>query len=591
MTTTLPTAITLLLTFPVTAAAASTTEWVQQNDVKATAGGWVATGVDPFLVAKLLQPAPTDAHCLLFDLRVSQPIRLQVLWAGAEPHWRGDCLLERDIPALEETKFFAINLNRNDTYHGARHIRLDPGNVAGVEFEVCNVRLVPPGAVPEELLPGLINFHCYTSKLHYLPDERIEFRAVLDADCYPDRKSAKVLEVELRDEHKRKRAAACHHYGLRPGLRFKGIQGVLDVEQPLEPGRYTLLATSRDLRSGRVLRTTHVFGVQGSDDPFVYETPFKFVKDFTIIRGPDERWHIFSITGDFFANHDWMPDGQERTFSHGSSADLRHWTIHPPVISVSDATHADGRHHFKNRNVWAPHIIRHDRKYWMFYTSVNEHVSQSISLATSEDLFHWTEHERNPVLTLESVEWADWARDRWADCRDACVLKVGDRFHMYVTAAAHPPGDRGVVVVAESTDLTNWSNPRIAVRRNIISESPQVWQFGDSFYMTTSSLGGTTYVSDHPVEGWTQRDFPRPPIQAREKYVDTSGSYAEEVRPLSDGSWLVAGLTWRHWGNSIYLFRMKYEGDLPAVYESPWQTRLSLRECAEVSGETTPSGL
>ncbi len=569
--TTLSRAILLLLTFPLMTAGATAAEWVQQNDVKPTEDGWVATGVDPFLVAELAQPAPTDAHCLLFDLRVSQPIRLQVLWAGAQPEWRGDCLLEKDIPALEEATPLAINLNRNDTYGGAKHVRFDAGNVAGVEFDVRNVRLVPPEEVPDALLPGLIGFQCYTSKLHYLPGERIAFRAVLDADCYPDRKSAKVLEVELRDERERRRAAACHQFGLRPGLRFKEIQGVLDVATPLEVGRYTLYATSRDLRSGRVLRTSHVFGVQGSGDPFVYETPFKFVKDFTIIRGPDKRWHVFSITGDFFANHDWMPDGQERTFSHGSSADLRQWTVHPPVITVSDAAHPDSRHHFKNRNVWAPHIIRHDGKYWMFYTSVNEHVSQSISLATSKDLFHWTEHERNPVFTLEGVAWADWARDRWADCRDACVIDVGDRFYMYVTAAAHPPGDRGAVVVAESTDLTNWRNPRVAVRRNIISESPQVWQSGDRFYMTTSSLGGTTYVSDHPVDGWRQRDFPRPPIQAREKYVETSGSYAEEVRPLPDGSWLVAGLTWRHWGNSIYIFRMKMRDGLPAAYESPWR--------------------
>lgn len=550
---------------------AETLNWSEEHDVERGNSGWVATGVDPFLVTELPARAPATAHCLLLDLRVSQPVDLQILWTDGATPWQGDQLLTTRVDAMPEPATIAIDLHRQNTFRGATRVRIDPGNVVGVEFDIRRVALVEPVDVPDELLAGLIDLCCYASKLHYAPGETIQFRAALNAYCYPDQGSAKLLE--LRFVNAAGETVVKHHaqYAFRPGCRYKEVQGVLPLDEPLPPGRYDLHAQSRDLRSGRVLTARHRFGVQDANDPFVYETPFKFVKDFSIIRGPDGRWHVFSITGDFFDGHDWQAQGQERTFSHGSSADFRDWTMHPPVISINNAEYPDGRGRYQDRNVWAPHVIEHAGRYWMFYTSVNQHVSQSISLATSPDLFDWTEHPRNPVFTLEGVEWADWARDRWADCRDPCVLKVGDRFYMYVTASAKPPGARGAVVVAESDDLIHWRNRTIAVRRSIASESPQVWRVGDQYCMTTSSHGGTTYVSDHPAHGWVERVFPRPPVLEVEKYVETSPSYAEEVCRLADETYLIAGLTWRLWGNSIYIFRMHVQDGAPARYESPWR--------------------
>ena len=227
-----------------------------------------------------------------------------------------------------------------------------------------------PQAVPPSLLPALIDFRCFTPKLHYQPGEPIEYRTVLSTWCCPDRASSRILTVKLRNGANEIMASAVQQYGIRPGTRIKEVQKVLDVDAPLKPGKYVLEATSRDPRSGLTVSSQHVFGIQGPGDPFLYETPFKFVKDFSIVQAEDGRWHIFSITGDLLGSHTWEADGQERTFSHASSVNLRDWTSHPPVISISDDAYADGKGRFKDRNVWAPHVIRHDGRYWMFYTSV-----------------------------------------------------------------------------------------------------------------------------------------------------------------------------------------------------------------------------
>ncbi|MHC4800376.1 MAG: hypothetical protein ACYTF1_27360, partial [Planctomycetota bacterium] len=87
----------------------------------------------------------------------------------------------------------------------------------------------------------------------------------------------------------------------------------------------------------------------------------------------------------------------------------------------------------------------------------------------------------------------------------------------------------------------------------------------------TSSKGADTYSSRHPVKGWQRTAFPRPDIKAVEKYVATSGSYAEEVVSLDDGTHLMAALTYRHYGNSIYFFRIQTDAaGQPTGYQIPF---------------------
>ena len=571
-------------------------EWTQLHGLERVESGFKTTAPSAWLLSQPLEtPVTPERCCLLMEVRASEAVHMRCYWRGSDQDLHEERAVSFHVSPSESPVSVAANLHHQGTFTGLNQFRLDAHLAIGGEFAIRRLEFVRPDQIPQHLAPGLIDFRCFTSKLHYQPSERIEYRAVLSAACYPDRQSAKILEVVVADANGKRVASGMQQYGILNGSRFKEIQGVLDVPALLGPGKYVLEATSTDQRSGLILTARHAFGVQGPADPFVCETPFKFVKDFSFIQGPDDRWHVFSITGDLFANHDWALDGQERTFSHASSANLCDWTIHAPVVSISDKPYPDGRGRFKDRNVWAPHVIKHDGRFWMFYTAVNQHVSQSVSLATSRDLYTWDEYEQNPVFTLEGVEWATWRRDAWADCRDPCVIKDGDKFYIYATARAKPPGKTGAVVVAESEDLIHWHNPAIAVRRNIISESAQVWKTGDTYCMTTSSHGVGTYASSHPVTGWQPVDFPRPNTQAVERYVPTSASFAEEVVRMSDGTCVMASLTFRHHGNSIYFFRMKMKNDLPVAYESPWrvvapvQSNVSGPPRGQSDGTTSPS--
>jgi len=548
-------------------------EWATLKDIEKTSGGYKAVKWDPFLIsAPIKTPLTAETPYLALTVEFSRPVAAQLWWIKEGQDWDGNRCADVHVPAGESTVY--ISLLAQGYFEPFDVFRFDPGNDAGVEFNIKEIKAMGAKDLPKEQVAAMIGMQCHTSKLHYRPGERIEYGVRLKAVDYPYRRSSKILYVDLFDDAGNKVASEVQHYGIAELYNIKELFGVIDTDGPLKPGKYTLKAKSVDQLNGYTLASEHVFGIQGEDDVLLYETPFKFVKDFSIIQDHNGLWHIFSITGELYKGHDWYPDGHERTFSHGTSPDLKNWTFHEPVLSISDKSHPDGNGKFEDRNIWAPHVIRHKDTYYMFYTSINSHVSQSISLATSKDLFNWTKHEGNPVATLEGVEWADWHRDSWADARDPAVLIDGDKFYLYFTAHKAGGGLDGAVAVMESDDLIHWSNPQVAVNFKHALESPQVWKSGDKYYMTTSATGHGQWVSENPATGWKPAEFARPEISGFEKYVDTSGSYAEEVVRMDDGTLIMASCTFRYWGNSIYLFKVNEdETGKPVSCESPFELK------------------
>ena len=553
-------------------------EWSTLKDIEKISCGYKALEWDPFLIsAPLKKSISKETPYLQIDLVFSKPVSAQLRWVKEGEEWNDNQTATFHVPAGESTVY--ISLLTTGSFDRFNVFRFDPGNDAGVEFDIKRIIAVSSKDLPQDKLAEMIDLHGYTSKLHYKPGERIEYAVRLKAIDYPYRHSSKILTVELLDEAGRTIASDMQHYGIAELFNIKELFGVMDTEEPLVPGKYTLRTKSVDQFNGFEITSEHDFGVQAEGDVLLYETPFKFVKDFSIIHDHNDLWHIFSITGELYKGHDWMPDGHERTFSHGTSPDLKNWTFHEPVLSISDKSYPDGNGRFEDRNIWAPHVIRHGDTYYMFYTSINSHVSQSISLATSRDLFNWTKYEGNPVATLESVEWADWHRDRWADARDPMVLVDDDKFYLYFTAHKAGGGLDGAVAVMESDDLVHWHNPQVAVNFKHALESPQVWKSGGKYYMTTSATGHGQWVSDDPVRGWEMSDFVRPIISDFEKYVTSTGSYAEEVVRLADGTLIMASCTWRYWGNSLYLFRViEGKSGRPVGYESSFKIKKGMNQ-------------
>ena len=93
----------------------------------------------------------------------------------------------------------------------------------------------------------------------------------------------------------------------------------------------------------------HVF------DPSVGEKEPWYLNDHCLIRANDGTWHLFGITHKEPADPD-----HESFFLHATAPDVKGpWKKQAPVMHIDPA--------FNETVVWAPHVVAHDGKYWMFY--------------------------------------------------------------------------------------------------------------------------------------------------------------------------------------------------------------------------------
>lgn len=220
----------------------------------------------------------------------------------------------------------------------------------------------------------------------------------------------------------------------------------------------------------------------GPDDPW-------YINDHTLVRADDGTWHLFGI---------WHPEpadpAHERLFLHASTPRLPdgEWTIHDPVMHAR----VDEGEMF----VWAPHVIRHDGRYWMFFCSGSEdHARFRIDLATSEDLFTWDYHPSGPLF------------EDGFDARDPMVIRDEGRgrWLLYYTRTETPEGGHHEVAVRTSTDLVTWSAPSVAYRSAQIgtvggpTESPFVVHAGDQWMLFVCESGvydcTLAYASTDPM--------------------------------------------------------------------------------------------
>jgi sucrose-6-phosphate hydrolase SacC (GH32 family) len=255
-----------------------------------------------------------------------------------------------------------------------------------------------------------------------------------------------------------------------------------------------------------------------------------YINDHTLIQDTEGRWHVFGI---------WHPEPaaplDETMFLHASAPDLTgaEWMVHDPVL------HA--RTGIGETHVWAPHVIRHQSRYWMFYAGgTADHTAYRMTLATSEDLFTWTPHE--PVLFEDGF-----------DARDPMVIHDGTRWLMYYTRNATPEGGFHQVGVRTSDDLLTWSSPEVAYQSSVSgtyggpTESPFVVRTGELWLLFVCESGEydrtLVYASDDPLR-FTDADLVE---------VDLDEHCAEVVQDgertwITGGGWGRGGLTIRELG-------------------------------------------
>ena len=211
-----------------------------------------------------------------------------------------------------------------------------------------------------------------------------------------------------------------------------------------------------------------------------------YINDHTLIQDAEGRWHVFGI---------WHAEPaaplDETMFLHASADDLTgaEWTVHDPVL------HA--RTGIGETHVWAPHVIRHRDRYWMFYAGgTADHSAYRMTLASSEDLFTWTPHEQ--VLFEDGF-----------DARDPMVIHDGTRWLLYYTRNATPEGGFHQVGVRTSDDLLHWSSPQVAYQSTVSgtyggpTESPFVVRSGELWLLFVCESGEydrtLVYASEDPL--------------------------------------------------------------------------------------------
>ena len=154
------------------------------------------------------------------------------------------------------------------------------------------------------------------------------------------------------------------------------------------------------------------------------------IKDHALIHD-GARFHLF------YTRSSLDEPGSEPSFGHATSADLRHWEHHAPVLSLQETGFAD-------LSLWAPQVLPIERapqlagplpavaRWAMLFTGVNRAFSQSIGLAWSEDLFEW---EMLPERVFRPGAWSDWSDGAWADCRDPYLFAQGDSLYLLASAS------------------------------------------------------------------------------------------------------------------------------------------------------------
>ena len=174
-----------------------------------------------------------------------------------------------------------------------------------------------------------------------------------------------------------------------------------------------------------------------------------YLNDHTLVRHPDGTWHLFGITAPEPAR-----PLEEVHFLHATAAELTGpWSVHEPVIEADTAA---GETH-----VWAPHVIEHEGRWWMFYTGgTDDHTRYRIQLATSDDLWHWQRDASAPLF------------EDGFDARDPMVLRLDEQWVLYYTRTSTPEGGHHQVAARTSSDLRHWSEPRV------VFESPDEGTLG-----------------------------------------------------------------------------------------------------------------
>lgn len=222
----------------------------------------------------------------------------------------------------------------------------------------------------------------------------------------------------------------------------------------------------------------------------VFEDPGNTVKDHSLIR-KNGLFHLYYIRGD------------EDNLGYATSTDLRHWTLHQPVVLA-------GPEDWDGRMVWAPHVIPNDDEdgyLLMYYTGVNRYMAQRTCLAYSKgDPAQWI---KPPVELFEpfhgDTSWTIWSQDQWSNYRDPYFFS--DDGTNYIIQSAKTKDNVGAIALSSSGGYYDWEDagPLFIHDNWHMLESCSILKRGGGYHLffTEEQVGGISYMySDSLKSGW-----------------------------------------------------------------------------------------
>jgi len=229
------------------------------------------------------------------------------------------------------------------------------------------------------------------------------------------------------------------------------------------------------------------------------------------------------------------PERVRTTWQHAETSDFVNWEELRPALEPG----AEGA--FDGGGIWTGSVVEKDETYYLFYTG--HHVGaanpQTICLATSSDLVHFSRHEDNPlVLPTPGFEAIDW--------RDPYVFYNDEEKCWWMLIAARldagPKWRRGCIVLATSQDLVRWTvepEPFYTPSTTLCPECPEMWKMDGRWYLIFSRFSedvGTVYrVAEKP-----RGPFKVPDNEA----LGGRRWYAAKSAPQADGTRVFFG--WVH---------------------------------------------
>jgi predicted GH43/DUF377 family glycosyl hydrolase len=268
-------------------------------------------------------------------------------------------------------------------------------------------------------------------------------------------------------------------------------------------------------------------------DPSVGEKEAWYINDHCFVFGPDRRWHMFGIT-----HAEPLNPLDEKEFAHAISDRLTAtpWRKEPFAMSAEWDP-------WRESHLWAPHVIRHNGFYYMFYCAGDpDHTKYKLHLATSKDMKTWTRHPKNPMVV-----------DGF-DARDPMIVKIGREWVMYYTANEKPEGGRHLVAYRKSKNLIDWGERRVAFTDTESgtfggpTESPFVVRRGKYWYLFIGPRGGydgtDVFRSEDPFHWEASQQVGHFPAHAAEVVRDTDGKWYLSRAGWGKGGLYLAPLEW-----------------------------------------------